>query len=913
MNKQQLASRIWESANKMRSKIEANEYKDYILGFIFYKFLSDKEVAFLKKRGMSDAELRNLSETDLPTVDFCKSNLGYFIAWRNLFSTWLERDAAKTFDIADVSTALSAFDRLISDPHKKVFEKIFDTLQLGLQKLGDTSGAQTKAVAGLLNLIKDIPMDGRQDYDVLGFIYEYLIGNFAANAGKKAGEFYTPHEVSVLMSEIIADHLRDRSRIEIYDPTSGSGSLLINIGRSVAKHMADRNKIKYFAQELKANTWNLTRMNLVMRGILPDNIETRNADTLEEDWPISDETAAGGGFKPLRVDAVVSNPPYSQNWLPDESKRSDPRFEYGLAPKSKADYAFLLHDLYHLKPHGIMTIVLPHGVLFRGDEEGEIRRNLVEGNNISAIIGLPPDIFFGTGIPTIVMVLKKDGRDDGILFVDASQGFVKQGKKNKLRASDIRRIADTVAARPAEIPKFARLVSRDEIRANGYNLNIPRYVDSSGDPESWDLFATMKGGVPNAELDSFQDEWEVFEGLREAVFKTDGSPYSALAADDIAAVACAHPSVRAFGKRFETALAGFSAWLENRLVEHFGDVDLPKEERILSDEIFRRLEDVPLVNPYAAYQHLDDMWLVASNDLEILQEEGFGAVRKVDPNMVVKKKDGKDQEVQDGWAGRIIPFDLVQRTLLKSETEAIAGKEAALGDIQVELSATIEALDDDDKEKYLNDDNTAFNAKAVAEAVDAMYLARFPKGKVKKADRLDHLRHALEEEQSSQTADTAGGNAPPSTELLLIQAQGLLLREKEMKKEIKELSAALHLATKAAIEQLSEEDARMLLRAKWIDPFLANLLAIPDGIVDALCASLKSLVAKYSETFDSVEEKTRTAEANLAAMLDDLHGNTCDNAALAALKAAVSPAAAGPCAPPCPPTSACAAGKGHAP
>lgn len=874
MNKQQLASKIWESANKMRSKIEANEYKDYILGFIFYKFLSDKEVDFLKKRGMSDAELQSLSESDRPTVDFCKANLGYFIAWKNLFSTWLERDAAKKFDISDVSTALSAFDRLISDNHKKVFEKIFDTLQLGLQKLGDTSGAQTKAVAGLLNLIKDIPMDGRQDYDVLGFIYEYLIGNFAANAGKKAGEFYTPHEVSVLMSEIIADHLKDRARIEIYDPTSGSGSLLINIGRSVARHMEDRNKIKYFAQELKANTWNLTRMNLVMRGILPDNIETRNADTLEEDWPVSDETAAGGGFMPLRVDAVVSNPPYSQNWTPDETKRSDPRFEYGLAPKSKADYAFLLHDLYHLKPNGIMTIVLPHGVLFRGDEEGEIRRHLVEGSNISAIIGLPPDIFFGTGIPTIVMVLKKDGRDDGILFVDASRGFVKQGKKNKLRACDIRRVADTVAARPPKVAKFARLVSRDEIRANGYNLNIPRYVDSSDDPETWDLFATMKGGVPNAELDHFCDEWRVFSGLRKALFRNDGTPYSMPAADDIAEAARAHKSVRAYEANFQAALDGFAPWLADRLVEHFADVDVAKEERIVSDEIFRRLAAVPLVDPYAAYQHLDDMWLVASNDLEVLQEEGFAAVRKVDPNMVVKKKDGKDQEVQDGWIGRIIPFDLVQRTILKSESDAIAAKEAELNGVQADLSATLESLDDDDKEKYLNDDNTAFDAKAVAEAIDALFLDRFPSSKVKKGKRLEHL------EQN-------GNIQPESPEGRIVSAQRLIVREKDLKKEIKDLVAELHLATKAAIERLSDDDARMLLRAKWIEPLLANLHAIPSGIVDALCARLKALVAKYAETFDAVEEKARTAEANLAAMLDDLGGDASDEAALAALKAAV--------------------------
>ena len=292
MNKQQLASKIWESANKMRSKIEANEYKDYILGFIFYKFLSDKEERQLRADGMTDKELAALSESDADAVRYCQDKLGYFIAYDNLFSTWLKKDEAKTFAVSNVQDALTAFERLVGENYKPVFDKIFDTLQLGLRKLGESTGAQTKAVAALLQLIKDIPMDGRQDYDVLGFIYEYLISNFAANAGKKAGEFYTPHEVSVMMSEIIAHHLQGREEIQIYDPTSGSGSLLINIGKSVSKFMHDRGKIKYYAQELKENTYNLTRMNLVMRGIDAANIATRNADTLEEDWPMADEAGS---------------------------------------------------------------------------------------------------------------------------------------------------------------------------------------------------------------------------------------------------------------------------------------------------------------------------------------------------------------------------------------------------------------------------------------------------------------------------------------------------------------------------------------------------------------------------------------------------------------------------------------------
>ena len=294
-----------------------------------------------------------------------------------------------------MTDALSAFNRLISVTHKKVFADIFRTLETGLSKLGDTSGARTKAISGLLQLIKDIPMDGKQDYDVLGFIYEYLINMFAANAGKKAGEFYTPHEVSLLMSEIVAEHLKGRNEIKIYDPTSGSGSLLINIGHSVAKYISNKDNIKYYAQELKENTYNLTRMNLVMRGIKPDNIVTRNGDTLEEDWPYFDENDPVNTYNPLYVDAVVSNPPYSLTWDPTNKEHDSRYTRFGLAPKGKADYAFLLHDLFHIKPDGIMTIVLPHGVLFRGGEEGVIRKNLIEHNHIDAIVGLPANIFFG--------------------------------------------------------------------------------------------------------------------------------------------------------------------------------------------------------------------------------------------------------------------------------------------------------------------------------------------------------------------------------------------------------------------------------------------------------------------------------------------------------------------------------------
>ena len=842
MNKQQLASKIWESANKMRSKIEANEYKDYILGFIFYKFLSDQEVKYLKGLGYTDGDIDTVTEDAAEIVEDVQRNMGYFIAYRDLFSTWLARGS--DFNVSDVRGALSAFSRLIGATHKKVFRGVFDTLQTGLSKLGDTAGSQTKAISDLLHLIRDIPMDGKQDYDVLGFIYEYLISNFAANAGKKAGEFYTPHEVSLLMSEIVADHLKDRGQIEIYDPTSGSGSLLINIGKSAARYLDGENKIKYYAQEWKENTYNLTRMNLIMRGIIPSNIEARNGDTLEEDWPWFEDDDPIGTYKPLYVDAVVSNPPYSQHWNPAD-KASDPRYSpFGLAPRGKADYAFLLHDLYHLKPDGVMAIVLPHGVLFRGGEEGTIRKNLVEKNHIDAVIGLPPNIFFGTGIPTIIMVLRQKRERTDILIVDASKGFEKVGKNNRLRARDIKKITDAVTKR-LDIEKFSRSVTREEVRANEYNLNIPRYVDSSDRPESWDIYASMFGGVPSAELDALRDYWAAFPGLREALFSS--GEYSQLQVEDVRRAVREHPSVGAFAECYRAAFDGFAPWLDRELIQGMEGLNVSKEEAVLSGAVFDRLSGVPLVDPYEAYQILDDAWARISVDLEIIQTEGFMAVKQVDPNMTVKKKDGREQEVQDGWAGHVLPFGLVQARLLSGDLARLRAAEARLSEIAAGYEEALDALSEEDKDKdFINDDKTAFVWPEVKKAL---------KAKEEEPYLLDALKGA------SKLND----------------------EERALKKQIKDRAEALHLKTKAAIEGLTDAQALDLLREKWIEPLMDELLKLPENVVGELAARLEGLVAKYRTTFSEVEGQIAEAEKGLAGMLDQLTGSEFDMMGLAEL------------------------------
>ena len=810
MNKQQLASKIWESANKMRSKIEANEYKDYILGFIFYKFLSEKEENYLIKNSLPKENWKQyVIEENNDIKENIQNNIGYFISYNDLFSTWLNKKS--DFDISNVRDALNAFSRNISNNSKKVFDGIFNTLQTGLSKLGETSKAQTKAVSDLINLIKDIPMDGSQDYDVLGFIYEYLISNFAANAGKKAGEFYTPHEVSLLMSEIIAEHLKDRKDIQIYDPTSGSGSLLINIGKSASKYIKGENKIKYFAQELKQNTYNLTRMNLVMRGILPENIVTRNGDTLAEDWPFFDEKHA---YNPLFVDAVVSNPPYSQSWEPTDME-VDSRFkEYGIAPKGKADYAFLLHDLYHLKADGIMTIVLPHGVLFRGGEEKEIRKNLIEKNNIDTIIGLPANIFFGTGIPTIIMILKKKKTNTDIQIIDASKGFIKEGKNNKLRACDIKKIVDTVINR-CDVEKYSKVVTREDIRNNDYNLNIPRYVDSSEETESYDIYASMFGGIPNSEIDKYNEFWKEFPTLKNQLFRKLNENYSELLVQDIKTTINENKEINEFKNNFSISLNSFENYLNQNLITNSINIDINNEENILSNQIFNILNSNDLIDNYKAYQILDDSWNIISADLEMIQTEGISAVKKVDPNMVVKKKNGNDEEIQDGWVGRIVPFELIQKYKLNSQLEILNNKNERLIEIASEYEEIFDAISEDDKEIVSNDTNDVFDFKKVAEKVKEI-----------KKEKITILDDSFEEK--------------------IVRVFNINEEEKNLKKEIKIINDKLLNDSKIAIENLSDSEIVDILKEKWVKVLINNLNSLPKEVINTFTKNIDKISNKQT-------------------------------------------------------------------
>ena len=879
MDKQKLASKIWESANKLRSKIEANEYKDYILGLIFYKFLSDKLEKYLKNLGEGFIKLYQLIDQEKPNNETSESDelliqtlqkaLGYFIEPKFLFSAWVADQASigiksNTFSVRTLQQAITSFNLNVKNDYK-IFKGIFDSLQQGLTKLGSAATSQSQSISDLLVLIKDIPMQSKHDYDVLGFIYEYLISNFAANAGKKAGEFYTPHEVSLLMSELVASHikaLKDAPQSEnedytkglkIYDPTSGSASLLINIGSAISKYI-DFNKysIDYYAQELITSTYNLTRMNLIMRGIPHQCIYARNADTLERDWPEFDEKDPENTYIPLHVDAVVSNPPYSQHWNPDNKKGDIRYLAYGLAPKAKADYAFLLHDLFHLKPSGIMTIVLPHGVLFRGNEEGNIRKNLIEKNHIDTIIGLPANIFFGTGIPTLIMVLKQKREQLDILFIDASNGYEKVGKNNQLRARDIRKIVDVFVERK-EVPEFSRVVSKDLIRDNDYNLNISRYIDHQDNSNGWDLYGGLNSLIPNHELDRYQDFWNKFVGLKDHYFELVNNQYSKLKVNLDVKSLLSHESIKNFIAEYNELFNDYESSLIAQIITPILDLDLlnlPNLSRIelsLGNAILEKLKPFDLVDPYEAYQIFCDHWKIISEDLEIIinSEEKIGTVRIID--LTYENKKGKDVLV--AAKGRIIPIEQIQNTFFKNELESIDLLSRQLQELKGLYEEELANIPEDERfEDFINEEQDGFIIKAVKDTI------------------------------KKQSA---------SPEILEVLKRVVTINEKEKQtnETLKQERKDLENKTYEKYGILTIDEIKRLLIDKWLTPYLDDLFNIPNNLLNEFSSNLQKIVDLYcSDSLPTINQEIDDTQNQLFGLFDDLDGNEFDALALQELK-----------------------------
>ncbi|EGP4910206.1 type I restriction-modification system subunit M [Enterococcus faecium] len=484
-NASEITSKLWAMANKLRGTMDASEYKNYILPFMFYRYLSENQDEYLKKNGLEEYYEVTDPEEKEDYLQEISRGIGYAIApeytWEQLV-TKIENHQIKASDFQDLFDSFNANAKrnpLAEDD----FANVFSDINLGDTRLGSNTNERAKALNDIVLMINDFVFKDEAGHDILGDVYEYLIGQFAANAGKKGGEFYTPHEVSQVLAKIVtSDANVEDNQFRVYDPTMGSGSLLL----TVKKELPDGDKsgsVDFYGQELNTTTYNLARMNLMMHGINYQNMNLRRADTLDADWPFAEKE---GMQIPLKFDAVVANPPYSAKWdIKDVDREKDTRFKgYGVAPASKADYAFVLHGLYHLDKSGTMAIVLPHGVLFRGAAEGKIRKNIIDNNLLDAVIGMPANLFYGTSIPTTVLVFK--GREarktKDILFIDASSEFVKGKNQNKLSDDNINKIIETYEKRE-DVEKYAHVATLEEIIENDYNLNIPRYVDTFEEEE----------------------------------------------------------------------------------------------------------------------------------------------------------------------------------------------------------------------------------------------------------------------------------------------------------------------------------------------------------------------------------------------------------------------------------------------
>ena len=492
VQKKQLEAQLWNIADTLRGKMDADEFRDYILGFIFYKYLSEK---------MEDYANEILAEDELTYFeivgkaeesDYLEAiqeeaieKLGYFLRPNELFSE-IARRGESSFILEDLTSILRSVEQTtMGTESEDDFVHLFEDLDLTSTKLGKTVEARNKLITQVLSHLDNINFELRNhDRDVLGDAYEYLIGQFASGAGKKAGEFYTPQQVSKILAKLVT--VGKTKLKSVYDPTCGSGSLLLRVAKEV-------NEVSnFYGQELNRTTYNLARMNMIMHDVHYRKFDIKQDDTLEHPQHLD-----------KRFEAIVANPPFSAKWSANALFLSDDRYsQYGkLAPSSKADFAFVQHMIHHLDENGTMAIVLPHGVLFRGAAEGHIRKYIIEDRNyLDAVIGLPANIFYGTSIPTCVLVFKKCREDsDNVLFIDASNEFEKAKNQNYLTEANVQKIVDTYQNREA-IEKYSHLASISEIKENDYNLNIPRYVDTFEEEELVDLAAV------SAELQALETE-----------------------------------------------------------------------------------------------------------------------------------------------------------------------------------------------------------------------------------------------------------------------------------------------------------------------------------------------------------------------------------------------------------------------
>ncbi|HBM3721826.1 TPA: type I restriction-modification system subunit M [Listeria monocytogenes] len=851
---EEIKRRLWDGANELRGSMDASRYKDYMLGLMFYKFLSDKTLEKYKsmadKGQLSEAELveeyakdRAVHGENLDKM--IQSVLGYFVLPEYLYQTWLKDIAIGEFEVQKVIDSLNNFERTIavsgdSDDFQGLFSS--STIDLTDTALGSNLNERSKNIKALIELFQDLNMVALQKSDVLGDAYEYLIGQFAMESGKKAGEFYTPRQVSEVMAQIAA---KTSNITSIYDPTVGSGSLLL----TVKKHLKEdvQKDLNYYGQEKNTATYNLTRMNLLLHGVRPEKMSVKNGDTLSEDWPEDPSRPAEG----VLFDAVVMNPPYSlANWNKSNLKVSDPRFEIAgvLPPDSKGDFAFLLHGLYHLGQTGTMAIVLPHGVLFRGGTEGEIRKRLLNKNYIDTIIGLPGNLFTNTGIPVCVLILKKNRAiSEPVLVIDASRNFIKVGKQNELQEKDIARIVDTYVER-AEKAGYSHLASREEIVENDYNMNIPRYVESIDKEIPHDVDAHLYGGIPQANIDELKTLQTTVKNVLDSALKPirDGYVQLEKPMDELTNEVLTDKNITTKSDIIREKSEAFIElyWKKLHEINNIVDVNPLMEEMLVN--IKELLSSFDGIDVYDGYQVIAEVWKNSlTHDAELIAGGGFYTIgRTREPNMVTKGSGNKKREEQDGWVGAIVPNELIAKRLYSEELQIIEDKKARLTAVEAELSELVEAAKTEDSEENI----ALFESlkkNAEGEPQDSF------ESKTVKAE----LKRVTKESSSYE---------------LLKKADGLITEKSARGKEIKAKENELKEAVYERILVLTDEEIDELVFEKWFGTMVDDLVKLIELPLKKELDIIKQLHERYAETLDDIDEESKKLENELEKLMSEL-------------------------------------------
>ncbi len=802
IKKTELYSSLWASCDELRGGMDASQYKDYVLTFLFLKYVSDK---YLKDE--AGAMIICPEGTTFPDIVKLKG----------------DKEVGEKLNIVlDGIAKENGLDWLTNKDND-----FNDEERLGKGK------EMVDRLSKLIGIFEglDFASNSAQGDDLLGDAYEYLMRNFASESGKSKGQFYTPAEVSRILAKVVGitpDTTQDKT---VYDPTCGSGSLLLKAADEA------KNGLSIYGQEKDVATTALCRMNMILHNNADAEVAPGGHSTLAEPFFKQDNTAL------KTFDFAVANPPFSfkawnTGFIPEDDVYA--RFEYGVPPEKNGDYAFLLHILKSLKSTGKAAVILPHGVLFRGNAEADIRRNLIKKGYIKGIIGLPANLFYGTGIPACIIVIDKAGAkarlqnpDSGIFMIDASKGFKKDGPKNRLREQDLHKIVDVFNHQITQ-PRYSRMVSLDEIASNDYNLNIPRYIDSSAAEDLHDLSAHLKGGIPNVDIEALDEYWQVFPSLRKDLFvpKREGYSQALVKANEVKKAILEHDEFKQFA---EQSLTHFEQWKAQANLKALSQSDLPRDViHRISEGLLHAYTDTPLLDRYDMYQIIMDYWFESmQDDVYVITQDGWLAGRLV-RQIFAQKKDGKNvwKETHDfefkklRFKAEVIPPRLIEQRFFSEELEELAS-------YQQKMDAASQSLESFIEEQHQDE--------------DLLTEAKNDKGKV-----TQKLLTARIKALNEYCAD------PDELEALQ-QCLVLLKAEAAAKKVYKAFKLKLDELAFAKYQSLSQEECQLLIvDDKWLSTLQGQIIAEIERVTQQLANRVKTLEERYAEPLPKLVESVET-------------------------------------------------------